>query len=258
MQNCPHPSVSEGYCDACGLRVDTEFGGAAPPSPAAPPPVVSPEEETLCPACGAPWPEGRFCEECGYDRVTGSGPSPSRMSPPLLPGAGGADPPPPRSPPVPLPPPAPEASPSGAEPEPPRWLAVVWADPVYYQSMADEGELDPDALVFPSHYPQRHVPLVGAEILIGRRSESRGIFPDVDLRPTGTHPGDPAVSARHAVLRNRSDGTWAVLDPGSTNGTKVNAMANRIAPGVEVPLAEGDRIYLGAWTVITMQKGRPS
>ena len=47
------------------------------------------------------------------------------------------------------------------------------------------------------------------------------------------------------------DGTWAVLDPGSANGTTVNN--GEIVPGVRVPLRDGDRICVGAWTVLTIQ-----
>jgi pSer/pThr/pTyr-binding forkhead associated (FHA) protein len=52
------------------------------------------------------------------------------------------------------------------------------------------------------------------------------------------------------VLIAEADGSWAVLDPGSENGTLVNG--REIAAGVRVPLHDGDRIYLGAWTVIAI------
>jgi pSer/pThr/pTyr-binding forkhead associated (FHA) protein len=83
---------------------------------------------------------------------------------------------------------------------------------------------------------------------IGRRSVSRGLEPEIDL--TGP-PADPGVSHLHAVLIAEPDGTWAVLDPGSANGTAVNG--GEIVPGVRVPLHDGDRICIGAWTVLTIQ-----
>jgi predicted component of type VI protein secretion system len=55
------------------------------------------------------------------------------------------------------------------------------------------------------------------------------------------------------VLIAAPDGSWAVLDPGSANGTLVNG--TEIPTGVEVPLHEGDRINLGGWTAITVQRG---
>ena len=49
------------------------------------------------------------------------------------------------------------------------------------------------------------------------------------------------------------DGGWAVLDPGSANGTIVNGA--EIPTGVQVPLNDGDRINLGGWTAITVHRG---
>jgi predicted component of type VI protein secretion system len=57
----------------------------------------------------------------------------------------------------------------------------------------------------------------------------------------------------HAVLIATADGTWAVLDPGSANGTLLNG--REIPIGDLVPLREGDRINLGAWTAIVVQRG---
>jgi pSer/pThr/pTyr-binding forkhead associated (FHA) protein len=44
-----------------------------------------------------------------------------------------------------------------------------------------------------------------------------------------------------------------VVDLGSPNGTLVNG--SEIVPGEAVPLRDGDRIYLGVWTMITMTRG---
>ena len=82
---------------------------------------------------------------------------------------------------------------------------------------------------------------------MGRRSASRGLEPEIDL--TGP-PTDPGISRLHVVLIAGADGNWAALDPGSENGTLVNG--REIATGVPVPLHDGDRIHLGAWTVITI------
>jgi len=54
----------------------------------------------------------------------------------------------------------------------------------------------------------------------------------------------------HAVLIAQPDGGWAILDPGSENGTIVNG--TEITTGVRVPLRDGDRVHVGAWTVITI------
>jgi pSer/pThr/pTyr-binding forkhead associated (FHA) protein len=86
------------------------------------------------------------------------------------------------------------------------------------------------------------------EMRIGRRSASRGLEPEIDL--TGP-PADPGISHLHAVLIAQPDGGWSVLDPGSSNGTQVNGAD--IETGVAVALNPGDRISLGAWTVLTLQ-----
>jgi pSer/pThr/pTyr-binding forkhead associated (FHA) protein len=79
---------------------------------------------------------------------------------------------------------------------------------------------------------------------------SRGIDPEIDL--TGP-PADPGVSRLHAMLIEAADGTWSVVDPGSENGTLVNG--KEIPPGEAVPLRDGDRIHLGAWTALTITRG---
>jgi pSer/pThr/pTyr-binding forkhead associated (FHA) protein len=61
------------------------------------------------------------------------------------------------------------------------------------------------------------------------------------------------VSRLHAKLIAGPDGSWSVMDLGSTSGTLVNG--REIAQGEAVPLRDGDRIHLGAWTMITMTRG---
>jgi hypothetical protein len=128
------------------------------------------------------------------------------------------------------------------------WSAVVTADRAYFDSVIAEGGPDAASIEFPGYCPERRFRLTGREMRIGRRSVSRGLEPEIDL--TGP-PTDPGVSHLHAVLIAEPDGTWAVLDPGSSNGTIVNG--NEIVTGVRVPLRDGDRVCVGAWTVLTLQ-----
>ena len=128
------------------------------------------------------------------------------------------------------------------------WSAVVTADRAYYDSVIAEAGPDASSIEFPGYCPERRFRLISREMRIGRRSVSRGLDPEIDL--TGP-PADPGVSHLHAVLIAEPDGTWSVLDPGSANGTVVNG--GEIVPGVRVPLHDGDRICVGAWTVLTMQ-----
>jgi len=86
-------------------------------------------------------------------------------------------------------------------------------------------------------------------VRIGRRSATRELEPEIDLAGPSA---DPGISRLHAVLIAASDGTWALLDPGSANGTLLNG--REIATGDLITLHDGDRINLGAWTAITVHR----
>jgi serine/threonine-protein kinase len=127
------------------------------------------------------------------------------------------------------------------------WTAVVAADRAYYESVQAVSDTDAASIMFPAFVPERRYQLSGAEVRIGRRSVSRRIEPEIDL--TGP-PTDPGVSRLHAVLTAGPDGSWSVVDAGSPNGIVVNG--KDVPAGQAVPLRHGDRIHLGAWTVITV------
>ena len=114
---------------------------------------------------------------------------------------------------------------------------------------AERGRSDSD-VAFPAHVSERRIPLVGKQMRIGRRSATREVQPEIDLAES---PVDPGISRLHAMLIVAPDGTWSVLDPGSANGTLLNG--SKIVIGNLVTLHEGDRINLGAWTVITVHRG---
>jgi serine/threonine-protein kinase len=134
------------------------------------------------------------------------------------------------------------------------WTAVVSADRAYYDSVWAADISPGDIIAFPDGSPERRYPLTGTELLIGRRSMTRGIHPEIDLT---TQPGGPAtdtgVSREHAKLVATSDGGWSIIDLGTENGTLVNGLD--IAPGRPAPLRAGDRINLGMWTAITLTRG---
>jgi hypothetical protein len=264
VATCPsgHQSASDDFCDVCGVLI-----GAAPslaPAGAAEGTEAgvtaggagrAPEEP--CPRCGAPR-AGQFCESCGYDFAVAAqntfDPVIYRSAPPLT-GPFPSPPPPPPPPPLPPPVPAPAPPPPVLEPpvlEPPApagadWTAVVSADRAYYDAVQAAGGPDAAAIAFPAYFPQRRFRLAGAEVRIGRHSASSGIDPEIDL---SVPPADPGVSRLHAVLLKAADGTWSVIDPGSANGTTVNG--SEIPAGQVVPLHDGDRINLGAWTELRM------
>ncbi len=86
--------------------------------------------------------------------------------------------------------------------------------------------------------------------LIGRRSQPRGVYPEVAL------DFDSAVSHRHALLNRLSDGTFVLRDIGSTNGTYLNGV--ELTPMVDVPIKDGDEVTLGHWTRIKVRLIRNS
>ena len=163
-------------------------------------------------------------------------------------------PPPPVRPPQPVRPAPPPASAPPTTPIPSlssvTWTVLVASDRVYYNRMKASRAVAGSAVEFPAHTSERRVRLVGIQMRIGRRSAARDLVPEIDL---ADQPVDPGVSRLHAVLTSASDGTWFISDPGSANGTFVNS--RELAIGERVTLHEGDRINLGAWTVITVHRG---
>ena len=139
-------------------------------------------------------------------------------------------------------------APRPSTPSGPAWTAVVSADRAYYDSVQATSGPGAGGISFPDGCPQRRFRLAGAEVRIGRLGGERdGSDSEIDL--TGP-PSDPGVSRLHAVLLRGQNGSWSVVDPGSANGTLVNG--DEIARDQIVPLHDGDRIHLGAWTELTI------
>lgn len=173
------------------------------------------EAPATCPACRAPI-TGRFCEDCGHDSALPAAPA------------------------------GPEASVS--VPLSSGWSVVVVADREFYERVLANG--GPDTVGFPDYFPERHIALRRATNLIGRRNRDQGVNPEIDL---AIHPADRGVSTQHAVLRVRESGP-TIADLGSTNGTSLNGSSDYLNYGEEIALIDGDRIHVGAWTTITVQR----
>ena len=260
---CPRCGTARSgqFCEACGYNFNApppSWSGSAP-SPSAPPsapqppwspaPPVSPPQPSR--PAGPPPPQPRA------QPSPPPSPPPSSSQPlPSAPSARSV----PSAPSVPSVPTAPPVSPASSVP-PTRavsgssyalaaWTVVVSSDRDYYERVRVASGPDWAEVPFPAYCAERRFRLAGNQMRIGRRSVSRGLDPEIDL--TGP-PADPGISRLHAVLIAMPDGSWAVLDPGSANGTLVNG--NEIPTGNQVPLHDGDRINLGAWTAITVHRG---
>lgn len=234
MATCPsgHESASDDFCDVCGVLIGAapSFGPGATLAGAAP--ATGTRTGTpagACPRCGTAR-DGQFCESCGYEFAAG----PPAAAPAAAPG-----------------PVAPAQAPRAPAPPGPgagaAWTAVVTADRAYYDAVQAAGGPDAADIAFPVYCPQRRFRLAGREVRIGRHSRSSGIDPEIDL---SVPPADPGVSRLHAVLLRAEDGTWSVVDPGSANGTLLNG--TEIARDRLVPVGDGDRLHLGAWTELRL------
>jgi hypothetical protein len=174
-----------------------------------------------CPNCSASNDGASlFCEQCGYDFTTGQAPEA---------------------------PPAPESPLPPAEPATVPWVVVVEVDPKWYEL---KGSLADAPLPPANTYT---VALHATTSLIGRTSKSKGVKPDIAL------DADTGVSRRQAQLV--ADGTsLSVVDLASTNGTFVvrpdvdpDADIEPLAADEVRQLSDGDRVYVGAWTRLTVR-----
>ncbi|MET7454968.1 FHA domain-containing protein [Streptomyces sp. NPDC005574] len=136
--------------------------------------------------------------------------------------------------------------------QPATWTATIGPDREYFMAMMHRSGPEAAGLNLPAYSPEQQRTLTGNQITIGRRRHSTGDTPDIDL---SVPPEDPGVSHQHAVLVQQPDGNWAVVDQNSTNGTTVNGSEEPIQPFVPVPLQDGDRVHVGAWTTITVRRG---
>jgi hypothetical protein len=240
MSTCPagHQSADSDYCETCGIRMTS-----TPSTSTSATTVLGVVGETPppdCPVCGERLVD-RFCEGCGFDTLQ------AKRSPQAVPPAastGGWEGTASTG--------WPGTNESGWLGNRVDWIAIVGADRDYYERLMEETGSSPTTLPYPSYHPERQYPLTAQFVQIGRRSVGRGIRPDIDL---SLPPEDPAVSHQHAVLVSKPDGTWSLVDLGATNGTLLNDNPEPVSAHIEVPLRQGDRIYLGAWTVITLRKG---
>ena len=231
------------------INPDPEPEPAPPPVPQAPVPQApapqAPAAQAPAPPVAEPSSPSRPSRASGGGRH--SAPRPAYQPDPSSPSYQSSAPSPP-APSYQSSAPAPAAASSFPYPQA-TWTAAVGADRGYYEQVQAVTGPEGADVTFPSYYAERRFQLLGTQMRIGRRSVSRGLAPEIDL--TGP-PADPGISRLHAVLIAGPDGNWAVLDPGSANGTLLNG--TEITIGTPVPLHDGDRINLGAWTSVTVHR----
>lgn len=80
----------------------------------------------------------------------------------------------------------------------------------------------------------------GEDLLVGRKDNQRGIYPDVDLGLDGGY--DSGVSRKHAVIAHQAEG-YTLEDLASANGTFVNG--KRLGPDTPTAIRHGDEIKFG-------------
>jgi pSer/pThr/pTyr-binding forkhead associated (FHA) protein len=127
---------------------------------------------------------------------------------------------------------------------------LVSADREYFERVQKMEGPEAGEIAFPRFCPERRFPLSDRQWLIGRRSRSRGIYPDIDL--VGP-PEDVAVSHTHALLVPQPGGGWAIIDLRSTNRTYLDGDPGPIKAEEPVPLSDGTVVNLGAWTRLTFR-----
>ena len=195
-------------------------------------------------------PGARFCEVCRYEFDTGksgaqtsptpvekvvqSAPpdvanSPSPIAAPAAAGAGVAAP-------------ATSAGTTNADSTPvsapaQRLNVVVITDP----SLVEDEEQRKQC---PQGEPDLIFPLDLDENLVGRRSDDKKIYPEIDIR-------DPGVSHRQLKIIRQADGSFVALELGSANGTTLNGAT--LKPGLPTPIAAGDELIMGLWTRLRIQ-----
>lgn len=174
---------------------------------------------TLCPDCQAPRAHdaGEFCEVCGYNFRTGTH-GDVAFAQASMPAPGAVE--------TPV-----EAAAAPAI----RWSILASVDP----SLREDGSPEP-----PEQEPSTFAVEKG-ENLIGRHSRARGIEPKIAL------DFDDAVSHRHAIVSRLEDGSLAVRDIGSANGTRLNGQD--LQPLTDTPLKDGDTLTLGHWTRLVVK-----
>lgn len=246
---CPkgHQSTDSDYCSECGALIGQPRIAASEPVQVLDsnkPSGDSNASKEICPDCGTPRSQNaRFCEVCRHDfqdNKTGVAEvivaSQKSAAPADKKEEVKQDK-------------CPESQPSAQEdrvlnvPETDdpvvseKLNVVICVDRDKADSWDGQSPIKPDSR-------ERVFPLDLNENLLGRRSAGKGIYPEIEIN-------DPGVSHRHLKFILQADGSFSVLELGSSNGTELNGEV--LEPGVTTSVKAGDEFTLGIWTRLKIE-----
>ncbi|MFB2981358.1 FHA domain-containing protein [Microseira sp. BLCC-F43] len=230
---CPkgHLSSEPDYCSECGAKIQGISEVSAVKNAVAATVTQTAKAIINCPECSTTHEpdSGNFCEICGYNFATGA-----RGEVPITPVANINK--------IDIPTPASQPLTSNFDSAPTNRQTAVACEIIV---TIDPSLSSPESPPAPTNQPPITFKLDRESNLIGRRSEMRGIYPDIPLN------FDDAVSHRHALIIRQSDGNFILRDIGSSNGTKLNGV--ELQTMVDTPIKDGDEFTLGHWTKIKVK-----
>lgn len=215
---CGQESTDSDFCSECGVKIETS--NSSPPT----------NDTMTCPDCTEIRQSDtiKYCENCGYDFINmksyNAPPAevfqeeiPIQESPIIIQ---------PNADPI-----IPELTPTDSHM---KWELHYKVD----LSLRREGDPEP-----PKDQRDRTFPILFEDNLIGRRSDSKGIHPEIVIDDTG-------ISRKHAIIKKHINGTLHIMDLGSLNGTEVNGQM--IPVNIAVKLKNSDQIVMGNWSRFTV------
>lgn len=218
---CPkgHQSTDADYCSECGALIgqskivdidsiqDSNLNKSANGGTC---------NEELCPDCGTPRVgDARFCEVCRHDFQDNK----TGVAEAIIASQGSA------------------IIEKHNYVVPQKLNIVIAVDRNKVTTNEIESAIKPDS-------SDRVFPLDLDENLVGRRSNAKGIYPEIDIN-------DPGVSHRQLKFIKQTDGSFAVLELGSINGTELNGV--QLVPGVNSAIKAGDELAIGIWTLLKIE-----
>lgn len=240
---CPkgHISTDPDYCSECGAKIGPPAASISGSKAAA---NTQPKQaEEICPDCGTPrTPNARFCEVCRHDFFQGKSDA-SENKAAVSQNVPADKPPEAGEKEETSPADKPEAAQISSSPNTVQKDDIIIAQKLNIVISVDKDRLaqNTDVSNIKPDSADRIFPLDLDENLVGRRSVKKNIYPEIEIN-------DPGVSHRHLKFIKQPDGTFAVLELGSANGTEYNG--TQLEPGIAAAIKAGDIFAIGLWTAL--------